>query len=361
MKYIIPHDAIILCNKETQGQFDATKVCNTIYGLKSNERRLWELELHVTNNCNLKCRECSYASRRDNDYLTAEVVDKTVNEAIENGVKTIFVSGGGDPTVWREWNKFFINKEKYSKVDWGIATNAINLISSLGEHIDFFSLYQIHLLGYDHESVKKEAGIDVYDRMDKSLKYLLKNKSPNTQVTLKFLLNDNNIGEVTKYLDYIEDLSPDIVIMKLAQDFLHNENRYFREKYKKIVDKVGKHTIMKNFDTIISSMDSKPFDDLGDPVKCWVSEMGLYFLVRGNGDVYPCVAASYANENNVGNIHTESISDILNNKKELKNLHEKMHKGICPLNACRHYRFSKLIEEYKKGNITTQEPDCLLL
>ncbi len=362
MKYIIPHDSIILCNKYNEEQFDATKVGLIIRDMNINKRDMWELEIHVTDNCNLKCKNCSYASRRNNSSLNPEKLNKTILEAINRKVHTIFISGGGEPSVWEGWNEFFKHKSEYSEVSWGIATNGLNIERNIGKHINFFSLYQIHLLGYDKTSVIREAGVDCFVKMDESLKYLLRNKSSDTQVTLKFLLNKETLCEVQNYLDYIYELSPDVIIMKLTQDYLHHENMFESKEYTSILKIIDNHKISEKFSVRHNSLNRSVFDNLSVPKKCWVTELGLYYLIRGNGDIYPCVTASYENENRLGNIYLNSLDDVILNTKERKLLTQKMKLKKCPLGACRHYRFSKLIDKYQNNQLEiTAKTQSLLL
>lgn len=64
------------------------------------------IEINLTNQCNHNCIWCTYGYLHNNgDTLSADVVRKVLKEARDLGVKSVTWTGGGEPTVHKEFNQ----------------------------------------------------------------------------------------------------------------------------------------------------------------------------------------------------------------------------------------------------------------
>ena len=80
--YAVPHSAFILTKSNSIEQFKSSKILVPYKQskiTKNNERiEPWELEIHPTNKCPLKCKGCSYKTRKNNDEINLEHLDKYI-------------------------------------------------------------------------------------------------------------------------------------------------------------------------------------------------------------------------------------------------------------------------------------------
>ena len=346
----IPHSAFILTKEKNLKQFDATKIiypyaqakaCNELY-----RNMPWEIEIHLTNNCPLKCKGCSYGTRVNNDEITIEMLDDFFEKLDFEKIKSIFFSGGGDPLFWNQWDYIASRKKDLLKeIPIGISTNIIGLKKI--KDINIFDFLQIHIVGFDRESCISEVGVDCFDIIMKNLDYLMKNKAT-ANIALKFLINDNNVENLHFYLDFIEKYNADSIIIKIEQNFIANANENSRifGKSKNITEIILNHDICDQYEYAINNLDDVLWNSIV-PRECYICTSGLYYLVRPNGSIFPCIASTYNEQNAIGNI----LNYRHPNKIDMKKYTELMKLGQCPTKACRHYRFNKIIDLYEQNQV----------
>lgn len=355
----IPHQAYILTNRDLD-EFNAEKILFAYDKRRKQklETNVWELEVHPTDICMFKCGSCSYASRRFSNNINYDALIKFVKYCSSSDLKTIFFSGGGDPSNWRNWEFFFKDfPERKWKV--GVATNLYNLSNmvSILDEIDFF---QIHVVGYDNENVKESIGIDSFETLDNNLNFLFKNAKSNQRITLKILVNNKNSHLLKKMLSYVSKFNSDTIIIKLAQNFMEcqkNDMELFQ-----IRDEILNHSICKKYRHLVDNLDDEIIN-ISLPKKCYMARSGLYALVRADGNVFPCIASSNNNVNSLFNISDDYFSNkLLSKSKEYYDNIMNEHK--CPIYACRHYRFNCIIDDFYKNVkknkcLTNYEPELL--
>lgn len=345
----IPHQAYILTNRNID-EFNAEKILSAYakrlkQDLKNN---VWELEIHPTDVCYLNCSSCSYANRRRSAIVNYKQLVKFVRYCELNDLKTVFFSGGGDPTNWGEWERFF-DEFSYRKWRTGISTNLLNL-DNIREVIGEIDFIQVHVVGYNDESVKMNTGVNLFEIMDRNLKFLFNNLRPSQKVTLKILLDNNAVAFLSGVLSYLKNFHADTIVIKLAQNFTKCVKSSVNVETVRNI--IAKHSITKRYHYIIDNL-SDEIDGMCPPSKCYIANSGLYALVRADGNVFPCIASAYDVRNALFNIGSD-YNNFRTFKKQdyYDNL---MVDKLCPVYACRHYRFNYIIDKFSDSNMT----DCL--
>ena len=327
----IPHGALVLTNKSHINDFSLQKIDN-------NNGHLWELEIHPVDFCPLNCKDCSYSKRHHNIEVNYDSLIPYVNACIENGVQSIFLSGGGDPCNWSQLNSFL---QKYNPINrnyiLGISTNLFT-IQDL-QALTCINHFQIHVIGYDRDSTITECGIDAFDRFTDNYHLLFKNINNQTTVVMKVLVNNTSFHFIPKYLEYIHQFPVDTIVIKTIQDFNTNNAVWNKANNAHLRTLVLNHPLTNTFDYVIDNLNDAVFDN-PIPKECYIANKGLYRLVRTNGDIYPCVAGTVSEYNKIGSILTGISNESID-------FSYKSIKKRCPLRACRHYRFDSYIE--KKG------------
>lgn len=351
--YYIPHDALIFTNIENINQFKAEKILSAYSTYIKNGTRLnnpWEIEIHLSGSCSFACKHCSYSTRHTDKKLGLEQIEE-IFSLISKETHFVFFSGGGDPFTWRNWDKLLMLREKYiPDIPIGVSTNLFGLPENID--LNMIDLYQIHISGYDRGSYVEQIGFDVFDTFNKNL---LKVCKANSKVTLKVLLDEYVYDHFSEFLDFFIQYDAENVIFKIPQNFLKNEKGTY-------IDYIGlykiaiTHPINEKYKIIINNTEDPLFNNGTIIDKCYIAESGLYSLIREDGNVFPCVASTNYSTNSMGNIYETNIVEIFreNFDKELYN--QNMLCGKCPLKACRHYRFNKVIQE--KYNKYEKYKDC---
>lgn len=61
-------------------------------------------QIDLTHRCNLKCSWCEFTGIHGGPDMSLELFENTYDEALQQGCG-IELSGGGEPTLWKEWDK----------------------------------------------------------------------------------------------------------------------------------------------------------------------------------------------------------------------------------------------------------------
>ena len=358
--YYIPHEALIFTNQESVSQFNAEKILPAYDTYIKNATRLcepWEVEIHLSGHCPFSCKECSYATRHSGKELGLHQIEK-VFSALSKETHFVFFSGGGDPFAWTSWNELLRLRDKYIPyTPIGVSTNLFGLPNDID--LNKIDLFQVHVSGFNRESFMEQIGIDVFDVFANNLSRVC---NSNSKITLKVILNEYVHQNFVNFLNFFIGYDVDNIIFKLPQNFLSNEIYLSQVDYAKIYEIALSHLISDKYDLIINNIKDVIFDNDIIADKCYFTKSGLYCLIREDGSVFPCVASTHSAFNSMGNINENTLSDILNAQFNEEVYNENMLCGKCPLKACRHYRFNKVIKEkYNKNNQYTNQYMPLML
>lgn len=75
------------------------------------------------------------------------------------------------------------------------------------------------MVGFDRSECIRNTSKDVFELLDSNLKYLLKHRRSDQNVTLKILINKENYRRIPFYLDYVMTMDANSIILKYQQDF----------------------------------------------------------------------------------------------------------------------------------------------
>ena len=152
--------------------------------------------------CNYTCKMCPQGTDvgREKEFkkcLKWDVFTKIVDDGIKNGVKTITLHGGGEPTL----HKKFIECIKYIRnqdIQCIAFTNGYALDKKLCQDIakSGLSILRISVIGYNRETYKKWMNIDAFELVRDNVKYLIQQcKGTPTKIFLSHLITDEKNKE----------------------------------------------------------------------------------------------------------------------------------------------------------------------
>ena len=79
-----------------------------------------------TNECNLNCPYCNQQNREKNISLPLETIKKFVDALIPRGLEGVVISGGGEPTKYRQFNELIKWLKNEKELALGLITNGTN-------------------------------------------------------------------------------------------------------------------------------------------------------------------------------------------------------------------------------------------
>lgn len=168
-------------------------------------------DIFLTNYCNNKCPYCTYRRWELDAGARYMSYDDFVTYGIrlsELGVKGIILTGGGEPTLNKDFDKIcdWLNTRQ---VDWGINTNFNELKYIKPNYL------KVSLDGWNSESYISHRGVDAYEKVRENIKLYAewkKENSPNTSLGIQILAQ--SVLEVEKFYEYNKDLPVDYIAIR---------------------------------------------------------------------------------------------------------------------------------------------------
>lgn len=135
-------------------------------------------DIFLNSACNNKCPYCTYAryKQRSSSYMKFKDFTRNITILLENGVKGVILTGGGEPTISPDFDKITKYLEQNS-IPYGINTN-FNVYKAISPNY-----LKISLDGYDRESYQKARGVDKYDTVIENIERYLRFKKVNGKKT----------------------------------------------------------------------------------------------------------------------------------------------------------------------------------
>lgn len=264
-----------------------------------------EVDLHVTNRCNLKCKHCVYTSGEwDMPDMTLETVKKIIPALKKLGVEEVHITGG-EPLVNKEF--FEIARCLHENgFETRVQTNGILITPDIAKRLKEcgieYVLISIDGLEKTHNSFRNN---------DKSFDYAIKAVKICLEAGLytrvNTVINKSNVQDLPELIKYINNLKPDqhsffyltpvgrgknIKNLMLSLEEWKEVEKIVEKsgRENKCIEKIRLQNVIKN-----NEDDKKCRDD-----NC---------LILANGDVYHCVFFIYS-PYKLGNIYNEDLYEI---------------------------------------------------
>ena len=162
-------------------------------------------DIFLTTICNNACPYCTYKRHNgeisNKDYMSFENFVKYSQIIINEGVKGIILTGGGEPTLNPDFDKITNWLEK-NNIPYGINTN-FNIIKYFKP-----TYLKVSLDGFNEESYYQMRGVYTYKKVIQNIEEYSKWKkinSPNTKLGIQHLVKNPseilNFYEAHKHLD----------------------------------------------------------------------------------------------------------------------------------------------------------------
>jgi len=288
---------------------------------------LKEIDLHLTNLCNLKCRHCVFSSgERKIKEMSLDAIKKIIKEfaSINNkGVVNLF----GGETLLRLDILDIIQEVKKQRLMVGITTNCevpnSLLKKILGMDIDRITANLDGASAQTHDWLRNKK--DNFEKSKRALKFFV---SQGVFTTVNSVIHKDNIFEVISILDLCQALKVDA----LAFYFLTPTGRGID-----LIDKiVGPNQWLLTKGIIIKwILDNNPkfkisweqaYETSKDNKLAWRCEKNNTdtIFIRCDGEVYSC-ALLEGSPCSLGNITQKTIREVLKNRTK---------KSFCRDNGC---------------------------
>lgn len=315
----------------------------------------WTVGISPTSRCSRHCFFCSHKKRnRSGLYLSEQVMEQIHIDIETMGTKGVIYAGGGDPFAW-EYDIIPFMEQAVSFCSVGIDTNGVLankvLESSVVDKIFYITFA---LLGHNSDSYNDICGKDQFRIVDNNMRLLVKKKkylnSNYPHINVKLSINRISFRYIIEMWRYAKSVEVDNIFARCMNNFEESQDIELTLAQKKEL-----------FDLIINFLDIPldyrysfaknlvyPSQFSGEtPQRCWSVLLGHNLGIKQDGECYLCVPTTGHKEFSIGNVNQRSIMELWGSKKHLdiiRKLDEKMKRGECNQNKCRHFRLNVVLD-----------------
>ena len=296
---------------------------NRVYGGPYNA------EIHPTDRCNARCFFCSTTRLSSGkDQIASDVLLSMVAQLVGMGLKSIRLSGGGEPLFHPARDKLLDSLEANRVRICNITTNALLLSEDISDYLvrNKCDEILISLNASTRESYEYLTGLDgrLFDRVCDHVKYLSKKKleaqNDAPRMVVQFvILNRTSGDEISKMYELGKKLGGDQILIRdlegigdhqVTQDRAPVIDRALREIIER--DRDERRLFLEfRFSPLrkIHRRIGEPHENAGSrpgAANCCI--YGWYsLLIRASGRVEPCCGLQ---NRTIGNIYEAPLKDI---------------------------------------------------
>lgn len=292
-------------------------------------------ELDLTDRCNVACYFCNQQDLRTKESIPMPKLSELIDELVEGGLKSVRLSGGGDPLFHRDvLNVFDYLAAKNVVVD-NLTTNGVALTEAVARRLVdhqarevIFSLNAVDAADYARMMKVKPA---LFDKVLENIRNLIaiRGDSIFPSIVVQFLLDKQNLHRLVEMYDLGLDLGPDRVginaVLEIPLDRIDHDvllEKADRDLAMPLIEEMlrrDKERGLLQLDFAVDGWNEMLWvvrDRVGTPAHNaypqspeFKNENGGCFFgwytaaITGNGDIRPCCLLLNPEVKPLGNIH----------------------------------------------------------
>ena len=327
--------------KTTLGQVDHVKKT-----LSNTKPTAINFEIDLTNGCNHRCSFCQWGSwiQTNRATLKSQIVIKTLPELINYGTKAITWTGGGEPTVHKDFLSL-LNLSYRLGLDNGLLTNGSLLKKPHDKQLlKQLVFLRISMAGGNREAYKKVQGRDDFDLVINNLTRIGKLKKKiksKTTLGVAFLANRENADSLEDFVETLINSNCDYLQVRRDNYIKEDEKKWWHENVGKKCQKLAKYTRKKGMDILTEGYVS--FQKyVKYPKKCYAHNFVM--AINAEGNVTFCKNTKDNPKFYIGNLNKKTFSDIWLKSEINKKLEENINPRNCAT-FCKNMQINKAIED----------------
>lgn len=175
----------------------------------------YHMEVHPTDRCDIACRFCSTQKLRSRAELTRNTIDRLLDQAVSAGVRSVSISGGGEPLVGDIGRHLITRLAQHAVPVAHITTNGLGLDADVCAALISGGCDQIRisLNVADRDDYSRMMGVGpaCFDRVVENIRRLsaMKKGHRRTSVIVQFLIDRSNFRSVPEIYRFGRSLGVD--------------------------------------------------------------------------------------------------------------------------------------------------------
>lgn len=176
-------------------------------------------DVFLDNYCNNNCPYCTYKRwdfHEDARYMSFNDFKQYASRLVELGVLGIILTGGGEPTISKDFDKITSWLENQG-IKYGINTNFNRYVECNPEYL------KVSLDAYDRESYKQVRGVDEYDIVRDNICRFAEYKTDDTRLGIQMVAK--SADDVWKFHGANKDLPVDYIVIRPVES---TDGKYYQ-------------------------------------------------------------------------------------------------------------------------------------
>ncbi|HEY6052088.1 MAG TPA: radical SAM/SPASM domain-containing protein [Thermoanaerobaculia bacterium] len=279
------------------------------------------LELDLTDRCNVACYFCNQQDVRTTDQLPLAHVRALIDELVGTGLRSVRLSGGGDPLAHREIGSVLDHLAMRGVVVDNLTTNAALLGPEIARRLVAGGareiLVSLNAANREDYARMMQSRPAVFDMVVENVRALvaLRGDAPMPSIAVQFLLDRKNVGDLPAMYALGRAMEADRIPISIVLNIpnqridpavlMHPDDiETLRPGLEEVLaadrdeQRLQIHFPVPAWNELVASikrrLDYPPERNLFPTAGSFAAENGHCFFgwytatVRGNGDLYPC-------------------------------------------------------------------------
>lgn len=288
------------------------------------------VEMDLTNRCQLKCKFCTFKYIDDRSDIDTEKAEKAIFDMAKMGVKAINFTGGGEPTLHKDFNRIVLFAKRCG-LDVGLFTNGFNLsIGACDAILSSCHWVRISVDASDNSEFENIKCVkNGFSKVEDSIRLLLDRKAvlnSKTDIGVGYVITQDNYNHIYDFAKYF--LKEDFRGLKYIQykpmiDNCFEDNHIERRWWKEEVEPLLLKSMELDNRVVINYY---KFNDLVSDIEreydvCYGHSFSP--CLGATGDLWVCTHLRNIDGYSFGNINTQDFEEIWksqNREKVVKNI-----------------------------------------
>jgi MoaA/NifB/PqqE/SkfB family radical SAM enzyme len=303
-------------------------------------------ELDLTDRCNVACYFCNQQDVRTKEFVDVSRVRELLDELAEGGLRSVRMSGGGDPLYHRDVLAILDMLAERKIVIDNLTTNAALMGPEISARLvrDGAREVVVSLNAVDGEDYARMMKVKpaIFDRVVENVRHLISIRNGDLPcVVIQFLLDRENYEALPRMYEIARDTGADTIVVNPVMDIPReriDRERLLKDSDIDLVRPVVRQTLEMDRESRLLQI-SFPSDEwnrmVDEEKRSTGVELANYFptastfrdgdggcffgwytmTVRGNGDLYPCCMLMNPDYEPLGNASQGSILEHWQGKR----------------------------------------------
>tara|TARA_B100000686_G_scaffold352525_1_gene454783 strand:- start:83 stop:1849 length:1767 start_codon:yes stop_codon:yes gene_type:complete len=293
------------------------------------------VELSLTMRCNFDCVWCSDKDLRASmdDDINLKLLSDLFKDLSEHGTRGVVIEGGGEPTIYREFDAVLSLLEKFN-LEKGLITNGSTSLKP--NRLKRFNWIRISL---DSSTPEEHLKLKAFDGFERVLANINTYAKYCPLVGVGYVVTNKNVGDIetlvlrlkefgVKYIQFRPVVDHENLLPEIDLTYL---KRHQTEDFAVIIDGMEDNLVIGNSGLPCTA------NSLTSVI---TADGGVYFCGRLN--IHPWVKP-------IGNLHSESFNSIWTGNER-----KRQHAQAMDVNFCKQYcpqcRLTKFNELFNRIN-----------